>query len=678
MSLTKVTNSMILGAQVNALDFMPSGYAQFILAGDAASQTASVTTAAIRAAMTYVYTTFGGGTVYCPAGVYHIENLQFVDVNAVVISGDSAVFNYGNYTGGGTKFKVATTATYGIWSRYSAAVMPNGSLNGIENLFISPQGSNGSVDYGYVCSVSSSFARNISCINFKLNFTAWGLNSNRFDSCSWGYATLCGYSVLSDNIADLEYQAPSLWALMTATEKTTSSSSTLWLDINSNIRVSLFGMILRGGGGGRFINTVIEGNSHQGLILFGAKRTQFVNVYVEGNNNAVAAATDADGVFPLKSSVSTYMVGSVNGPYGVNDLGFDIIIGEAAESTSLSNLVHDTQFNVFDGCFLLGGLHTTNGIRMRSGMGNTFNNLFYADDGDNLVVLRLQAVNTCWNNTQFKFDGSGGPNYEFFNIPMNTGTNTTVFDGQKIPFWRGANVTSTPNSPPTNWYSIGIGRGTLQASTNGDKNVVIGEGDVGGLMAASSNCTLVGYSTGVALVSGSQHTCVGAGAGNGLTTGANNLMLGYQAGTASSPSGALTTQSNHVCVGNSSISNAFIQVAWTVVSDERDKIIDAPVPYGLDFVCQLNPVIGKMNNRSRYLDNPDAKDGELADSNQRLMFTAQDVLAAELACGSESGIIVNDSDSENLKLVETAMIPVLVRAIKELRAEFDSYKQLHP
>lgn len=678
MSLTKVSNSMILGAQVNALDFMPSGYAQFILTGDVASQTASITTAAIRAAMTHVYTTFGGGTVYCPAGSYHIENLQFVDVNAVVISGDSAAFNYGNYSGGGTKFKVATTATYGIWSRYSAAVMPNGSLNGIENLFISPQGSNGSVDYGYVCSVSSSFARNISCINFKLNFTAWGLNANRFDSCSWGYATLCGYSVLSDNIADLEYQAPSLWALMTTTEKTTSSSSTLWLDTNSTIRVSLFGMVLRGGGGGRFVNTVIEGNSHQGLILFGAKRTQFVNAYFEANNNLVAAATDANGVYPLRSSASTYMVGSVNGPYGTDDLGYDIIIGEGAESTSLSNLVHDTQFNVFEGCFLLGGLYSTRGIRMRSGMGNTFNDLYYGNDGDNLVVLRAQAVNTCWNNTKFKFDGSGDPVFEFYNIPMNTGTNTSVFDGQKIPFWRGANTTSSSSSPPTNWNSIGLGRTSLIASTTGNNNVVIGEGSAGSLMTSAANCTFVGYATGAALVSGIQNTCYGSSAGSNITIGSNNLLLGFQAGTASSPSGNITNQSNHLCVGNSSISNAFIQVAWTVVSDERDKIIDAPVPYGLDFVCRLNPVIGKMNNRSRYVDRPDAKDGELADSNQRLMFTAQDVLAAELACGSESGIIVNDSDSENLKLVETAMIPVLVRAIKELRAEFEAYKLLHP
>ena len=662
----KIFFNQINGAQVNALDY-----------GLVAGGAAVANTTAIRAAMTAVYDAYGGGTVYIPAGTYLIKDLQFVDVNAVVICGDSEAFNYGNYTGGGTILKVDATATYGIWSRYVAAVMPNGSLNGIRNLFITPNGAAGSVEYGYVCSVSSAFASNISCINFQFNYTGWALNSNVNEHCSWGYATLCGYSVLSNIIAELEYQAPSLWALMTATEKTDSSASTLFVESHSNMRGSLFGVALRGGNGGVFDACVIEGNAHQGLIIFDSARNNFRGCHIEANYSSVAAVGDVTGVYSLKSSASTYLVGSTIGAYGAGDLGFDIIIGETAESTSLVNTAHETQFNIFDQCFLANGTYTTGGIRVRSGMGNTFQDLYYADDGDNLVTQQISAVNNVWNNTKFKFDGtSSGGNFEFYNLPMATGTNTSVVDGQKIPFWRGANVTFTANNPPTNWNSIGIGRGVLQAAASGANNTVIGEG-AASLMVASGGCTLVGKDTGAALVSGSNHTCIGYTAGNGITTGANNLLLGYQAGTASSPSGALTTASNQIVLGNSSISNAHIQVAWTVVSDSRDKIIEGSVPYGLDFVNMLHPIIGKMNNRSRYIDSPDAIAGSLVDADSRLMLVAQDVLAAEKAHGT-AGVIVNTSDPERLTLTETAMIPVLIHAIQELSIAFDEYKASHP
>jgi hypothetical protein len=65
--------------------------------------------------------------------------------------------------------------------------------------------------------------------------------------------------------------------------------------------------------------------------------------------------------------------------------------------------------------------------------------------------------------------------------------------------------------------------------------------------------------------------------------------VGNDAGTSTSPSGNITTASNQMCLGNNSITDAFVKVAWTVTSDLRDKTNLKPIIHGLDFVNQLKP-----------------------------------------------------------------------------------------
>jgi len=81
MSLTKVSYSMIKGASVNVLDFIPADQVVFIQANDAASQDGSVVTAAIQAAIDHAYA-FGNPSaayqgqpyVYLPSGTYKITD----------------------------------------------------------------------------------------------------------------------------------------------------------------------------------------------------------------------------------------------------------------------------------------------------------------------------------------------------------------------------------------------------------------------------------------------------------------------------------------------------------------------------------------------------------------------------------------------------------------------------
>ena len=133
----------------------------------------------------------------------------------------------------------------------------------------------------------------------------------------------------------------------------------------------------------------------------------------------------------------------------------------------------------------------------------------------------------------------------------------------------------------------------------------------------------------------------------------NCLLLGHDAGKAGSPSGSVITGSNTICLGDNNITGAYIKVAFTVTSDERDKIEDGVVSHGLDFVNQLKPKsFWFRKNRES-----DEKTGD-----KRYGFYAQDILALE---GSDS-VVIDDKDSDNLKFKGDQLIPILVNAIKEL------------
>jgi len=147
------------------------------------------------------------------------------------------------------------------------------------------------------------------------------------------------------------------------------------------------------------------------------------------------------------------------------------------------------------------------------------------------------------------------------------------------------------------------------------------------------------------------------------STGSSNTALGSQLTTAGtySPAFNCTTESNRVSIAHTGVTNAYIQVAWTVVSDERDKTNFAPVPHGLSFVTQLKPVAYQFR-----VD----RDSEETNGGVRYGFKAQDILALE----GENPVIIDNEDEDKLRYNGESLVPVLVNAIKELKAELDAVK----
>ena len=249
-------------------------------------------------------------------------------------------------------------------------------------------------------------------------------------------------------------------------------------------------------------------------------------------------------------------------------------------------------------------------------------------------------------------------------------TNTTGFHNLAIGF--DAMFTNT-----TGDGCVAIGKNSLKLNLSGEENVAVGfealrtnsTGSYNTAMgfqalyaSTSSNNVGIGYAAANGCTSGGSNTGIGTYALSNVTTGSGNTGINpMNSSNTFAPVFNVTTENNRFVAGSTGVTNAYVQVAWTVVSDARDKTDFAPVPHGLDFVTKLKPTT------YRYKANRSDTEGH---GPLRYGFKAQDVLELE----GDNPIIVDTEDLEKLKLNDQSMIAVLVKAIQELKAELDAYK----
>jgi hypothetical protein len=206
--------------------------------------------------------------------------------------------------------------------------------------------------------------------------------------------------------------------------------------------------------------------------------------------------------------------------------------------------------------------------------------------------------------------------------------------------------------------NVALGSGTFASNGAGAFNVAIGA-DAGALIGSNSNVA-IGSSALSTLTSGQCNTAVGANAGATFTTGGGNIIIGVMNSLGqTAPVFAGSTQNNIIGMGHTSIASAYVQVAWTVTSDARDKMNFGSVPHGLDFVKQLQPV--------QYQFKFDRQSDE-ANGPVRYGFKAQDILALEGA----DPVIIDADDADKLKYRGESLVPVLVNAIQELSAKIET------
>jgi len=247
----------------------------------------------------------------------------------------------------------------------------------------------------------------------------------------------------------------------------------------------------------------------------------------------------------------------------------------------------------------------------------------------------------------------------------NTSSYNTAVGGQSQIF------TSSGTRNTSNGYTA------LGSHQTGNNNTGIGVSSLLFLVSGSDN-TAVGHQA-AWQVTGSYNTAVGSGALSAATSGNYNVALGRAAGVNistgsgnlsvctvaadgnSSPVYSITTEDNRIAMGHTAITNAYVQVAWTVVSDARDKTNFGEVPHGLEFVNQLKPVSFQFRkNRGTEETNGPVRYG----------FLAQDILELE----GDTPVIIDNEHEDKLRYQGESLVPVLVNAIKELKAENDILK----
>lgn len=227
-----------------------------------------------------------------------------------------------------------------------------------------------------------------------------------------------------------------------------------------------------------------------------------------------------------------------------------------------------------------------------------------------------------------------------------------------------------------------IGSGAGDATDDGVQNVAVG------YLALSANCGNTNTAVGPEALfacTGSNNTALGKDAGISITSGDNNILLGYQSGVTGSPGGSVTTGDYGIYFGDENITDAFVQVDWTVASDQRDKTDFTALDLGLDFVKALAPVTYKWDKRSKYGDKT-ADDYDLAaqtpDGTHKedwldIGFKAQEVEALEIAAGYDKDNKTNltttlSGDGKQYGLQYSKFVPILVKAIQEQQALIES------
>lgn len=286
-------------------------------------------------------------------------------------------------------------------------------------------------------------------------------------------------------------------------------------------------------------------------------------------------------------------------------------------------------------------------------------------------------------------------------------------------------------------FNIAIGYNAMKFfDGTGDANIAIGTSSMDG---ARGNCTqniAIGYATldiinsckynvslgdfsGTDLTSGSYNTFLGKSAGAGIATSNYNNFIGYFAGlgndnlTNCSALGynALVTGSNQIQLGNAS-TTTYAYGAVQNRSDIRDKADVRDTTLGLDFIMALRPVDFKWDLREDYKTTPPTSlfssatkeekenyklqmeqwvqanninnlvhDGTHKRTRYHHGLIAQEVKQVLDAKGIDFGgyqdhAIKGGKDVQSIGYNE--LVAPLIKAIQELKQEFDAYKASHP
>jgi len=232
-------------------------------------------------------------------------------------------------------------------------------------------------------------------------------------------------------------------------------------------------------------------------------------------------------------------------------------------------------------------------------------------------------------------------------------------------------------SNTTGNFNLAFGPNTLQTNSTGNNNIGVGQNALTNNTSGSQNLAFGVYSL-VNNTTGNNNVGNGQGSLQSNTTGGNNVGIGqaalqnnstgsYNVGIGANVSSSTTVVSNEVNIYNGAVTARFQGAAssWTFVSDERDKSNIESLEIGLDFISKLQPRKFKWTLR----------DSDVDQGKEAAGFIAQEVFSVSQEANADYLGLVDTNNPDQFTFAATNLIPVLVNAIKELKAEIELLKQ---
>ena len=223
------------------------------------------------------------------------------------------------------------------------------------------------------------------------------------------------------------------------------------------------------------------------------------------------------------------------------------------------------------------------------------------------------------------------------------------------------------------FYNTFIGRnsGSLFSTTT-NRTTAIGSDSLYKISIFCNDNTALGFQSGYNLSQGEQNVLLGVKAGDGLTNGTNNIVIGFEADASSS------TVSNEITLGDANISALRCAVtSITSLSDERDKSEIKDLEYGLAFIDALQPREFVWDNRAETRTETDEEGNEVevefysANKGKKdFGFIAQEVRELD----NDTLRLVYTENEDKLELSYGKLVPILVKAIQELKEEVELLK----
>jgi hypothetical protein len=215
-------------------------------------------------------------------------------------------------------------------------------------------------------------------------------------------------------------------------------------------------------------------------------------------------------------------------------------------------------------------------------------------------------------------------------------------------------------------YNSAFGVNSLYGNT-GSGNSAFGNNSLNENYTGTDN-SAVGFNALQSNTTGSNNSAFGMNAGNNVTTGSNLTLIGYNA----LPSAVAAT--NEITLGDGNITALRCNVQTiTSLSDSRDKKNIQDLELGMDFLMKIKPRQFNWDRREWYENG--RPDGSKMQKNPTAGFIAQELDEAQTKANAVWLNLVLKSNPNRLEATPGNLLPIMVKAIQDLKAENDALKK---